>query len=196
MIQISLVSLCLLLTFYAKAGEPRFYRYTADNGVMVISSRIPARYVVGGYDVISQDGRLLKRVSPELSLEEKQRVDRKKKERAHFRAWDEELLLLYSRSSDIEAAKKRKLLAIKNDLELVSRNIEKIDEEIDRYQNMAADDERIGREVSTNFFNNIAILKQDRSQEEKRLQKKLEEEQKITERYDRDIDRFKKIMSE
>ena len=198
MLRIQVLFFCIfsLLALPSVANERRLYRYIADNGVMVISSKIPSRYVSGGYDVITYDGRLIERVPPEPSPEEKRQLELELKERARLEAWDNQLLRIYSHPDDIEAVKQRKLLEIKNDLRIITRNIEKIDQEINRYHGMAANDERIDGTVAAGIVENISILKKDRLREEARQREKLEEKQELIEKYDKDIARFRTLRPE
>jgi hypothetical protein len=177
----------------AVAQETLYYRYISDNGVTVISSRIPARYVPRGYDLITYDGKLVERISPELSPEKKSRLLKKMEKEARLEIWDKELLRRYSHPADIEAAKQRKLGQNNNDLGIMARNIEKNTEEINRYQSLAAAEERAGREVSADILNNIEVLKRERAAEMKKQKKKQQEQQKIIEKFDRNIERFKII---
>ena len=86
-------------------GKALFYRYTNDNGVTVISSRIPPRYVPRGYDVINHNGSLVKQVPPEPSPAEKARLLEEYEQQARLQAWDDELLRRYSSVDDIESAR-------------------------------------------------------------------------------------------
>ena len=175
------------------AGEGRFYRYTDDNGVMVISSKIPPRYESRGYDMITRGGRLIERIPPEPGPAEKARREQQRAEQERLQAWDGELLRRYSHPDDIEFAKQRKLTQVSNDTAIISRNIGKIDREIDRYQGLAAADERAGRTVSKATLDTIKALQGDRAKEQQKLAQKLAEQHNIVERFDRDIERFKVI---
>ena len=191
----ALVFLVLLLISQLLSAdtEQRFYRYISDTGVMVISSQIPARYVLKGYDIISRSGTLIKRVPPELSDKDKAKLEDQRIEQARLKAWDDDLLRLYSSPYDIESAKQRKLQQILSDLRIIARNIEKINEDINRYQVLAAADERAERSVSKTILDNIEELKKDRKLEENRRLQKQNEQQEIIEKFDRDIARFKII---
>ncbi len=191
------VLICLsFLSANAISQETIYYRYVNEKGVNVISSRIPSRYVQRGYDIVTYDGRLLERVPPEASPEEKARMLKEREEQQRLQVWDKELRRRYSHPDDIEAAKQRKLAQNRNAIGIVERNIEKIDDEINRYQSLAAADEREGRDVSEETLTAIKQLQREREIEFMEREKTLEENQSIVNKYNRDIERFKIIRPE
>ena len=191
-----LLSLTLLIALLPKANaaeEPTLFRYRNDQGVPVISSTIPPKFVRRGYDIITFDGRVLKTVPPELSPEQRAKLLEQQQEEARLKAWDQDLLRRYSHPDDIEAAKQRRLAQNQNAIGIVQRTIEKIDSDIVRYQGLAAADEREGRAVNGDTLEKIAQLKQDRVDAEQEIAKLEQENQLIIEKFDKDIARFKEI---
>ncbi len=180
---------------YTSANNAPYYRYINENGVKVISSQIPPRYVKRGYDIITIDGRLIERVAPEPSDEEKAKMLKQQEEQERLNRWDKELLGKYSEVADIEAAKQRKLEQNATTTAIIRRRIEKIDQEINRYQSIAAADERKGKEVSPDTLESIARLKHDRTLEYREIEQNEKERKMIEESYDKDIARFKIIRS-
>lgn len=181
------------LLFVSAQASGLYYRYTDNNGVRVISSKIPAQYVPNGYEIITKEGKLVERILPEPSEEEKERIIKEKREQARLEAWDKELLRRYSHPDDIEDAKERKLAQNRNDLGIIIRSIEKINDEIQRYQSLAAADERVGRDVNVDTLAKIESLKIERDKELYKRREKELERQSIMEKYDQDIERFKII---
>lgn len=170
-----------------------YYRYINENGVKVISTQIPSRYVKRGYDIITVNGRLIERVAPEPTGAEKEKLRKQQKEQQRLKEWDAELLKRYSHPADIESAKQRKLAQNMNSIGILKRNVEKIDQEINRYQSLAASDEREGRDVSADTLESIERLKRERSVELNEVSEREQERKQIVESYDKDIERFKVI---
>jgi hypothetical protein len=188
--------IALLLSTWSITALSRsdvFYRYIDDKGLKVISSKIPAKYVSRGYDIISQEGKLIERVPPEPSGKEKEKLEKQRELEQRLAKWDADLLRRYSHPDDIEDAKRRKLAQNRNDLGIIKRNIEKTDEEINRYQSLAAADEREGRAVSKTTLERITKLRQKRAVEVKAQQEKEREREKIEQKFNKDIARFKII---
>ena len=79
----------LLLTFWLgltvqfNTVAAELYRYKNEDGVTVLDSHVPARYVKNGYTILSLDGRVLEVVVRALSdkeIRDRDRSWRKKKE--------------------------------------------------------------------------------------------------------------------
>jgi len=192
--------LLLVLMFTLVLAAPKsfsqdvpYYRYINEKGVKVISTQIPSRYVKRGYDIITVDGRLIERVAPEPTGAEKEKLLKQQKEQKRLKEWDAELLKRYSHPADIESAKQRKLAQNMNSIGILKRNVEKIDQEINRYQSIAASDEREGRDVSADTLESIERLKRERSVELNEVAEREKERTQIVESYDKDIERFKVI---
>ncbi|MFT5118625.1 MAG: hypothetical protein ACI9NY_002167, partial [Kiritimatiellia bacterium] len=128
---------------HALAQNVNFYKYVNAKGVNVISSRIPSEYVKKGYEIISSSGRVIQTIPPELSAEEKVRVTAETERLEKLKERDTILLRRYSRPDDIEASKQRKISQVQNRVGLIDLNIEKINAQIDLYQSLAAEDERV-----------------------------------------------------
>ena len=65
--------LSVLLPALAGAGE--LYRYVNDKGVIVLDRQgVPPEYIGKGYDVLSDQGRVVRVVPPAPTAEERQRL--------------------------------------------------------------------------------------------------------------------------
>jgi hypothetical protein len=184
----------MALSAHASAQNTIFYKYINAKGVNVVSSRIPSEYVKKGYDIISSDGRLIQRIPPELSAEEKVRLIAETERLKKIKDRDTLLLRRYSRPDDIEASKQRKLSQIENRVWLIDRNIEKLNSKIDLYQSLAAEDERAGKKISIDTLWSIEKLKSDRDIELNKRKQKTEESNHVIKSHDKDIARLKEII--
>jgi hypothetical protein len=184
----------MALSAHALAQNTIFYKYINAKGVNVVSSRIPSEYVKKGYDIISSNGRLIQRIPPELSAEEKVRLIAETERLKKIKDRDTLLLRRYSRPDDIEAAKQRKLSQIENRVWLIDRNIEKLNSKIDLYQSLAAEDERAGEKISIDTLWSIEKLKSDRDIEINKRKQKTEESNHVIKSHDKDIARLKEII--
>ena len=184
----------MALSAHALAQNTIFYKYINAKGVNVVSSRIPSEYVKKGYDIISSNGRLIQRIPPELSAEEKVRLIAETERLKKVKDRDALLLRRYSRPEDIEAAKQRKLSQIENRVWLIDRSIEKLNSQIDLYQSLAAEDERAGKKISIDTLWSIEKLKSDRDIEINKRKQKTEESNHVIKSHDKDIARLKEII--
>ncbi|MDZ7686728.1 MAG: hypothetical protein U5O39_18595 [Gammaproteobacteria bacterium] len=119
----SWLSLVPMLVF-SVAATAELYKYTNEDGVTVLNSRVPARYVKNGYTVLSMDGRVLEVVPRALTKEELKARDRRlaeekrrEQERREQEIADENLLRLYSRPEDVIRARDTKLDSIDSFIE-------------------------------------------------------------------------------
>jgi hypothetical protein len=188
---LSITVLCY--AFDAHAQSKAFFRYTNDQGSKVITDVIPPRYTSKGYELIDSTGKVIKVVLPELSAEEKARVDTKKAHAQRMAKWDKELLSRYSNVNDIKEMKARRLKDISNSIYSLRLTLKNISTTITHYQAEAAANERQGEEVPKETLSSIARLQNDRSFIEVEIDRKEQRRQQVNGNYDKDIIRFDEI---
>ncbi|WP_101758569.1 hypothetical protein [Oceanicoccus sp. KOV_DT_Chl] len=198
--QASILLAAFLISLSAFAGS-ELYRYINEKGVQVINDSIPPEFVTNGYDVINVDGSLIKRVPRQLTEDElrfrntdESRARMKEEEAVRMRAWDESLLLRYSDIADIEAAQNRAERDLKIRISILKSNLTSIKSQIEREQRKAADIERNGREVPVELSKNIDTLRMEIEDTEQSIQVRNEEIANVKASYQRDIDRFTKLL--
>src|SRR5690554_5748234 len=82
-----------------------YYRYTDERGITVINRQgVPPHLIGKGYEVLSEQGRVI-RVVPRAPTPEEYRMLQEEKKQARK---DRQLLLLYTRLEDIDRARERK----------------------------------------------------------------------------------------
>jgi len=98
----ALLGLCLL----TPPATAEIYRYTDENGAVVLNRQgVPPEYVGRGYQVLNNQGRVIKVVPRALNGEEIKQMHAEKERLLH----DERLLRLYSRPEDVDHIKQSKL---------------------------------------------------------------------------------------
>jgi len=142
------------------------YRYVNDKGVIVLDRQVPSEYIGRGYEVLNQQGRVVKVVPPAPSREE---VQRKLDEKAKAGS-DAQLLRLYSNVEDVDRARERKLAELDSLITVARGNLQSLHTQQANLQSQAADSERAGRQVSPNLLMQIDNLKS----EQQRLHKDIE----------------------
>ena len=181
------------------AGE--LYRYVNDKGVQVINDSIPPEFVSQGYDVISIDGSLIRRVPRQLTEDELKyrntdasRARLQEEEAERIRAWDNSLMLRYSDIADIEAAQKRAERDLQIRISILKSNLTTIKSQIEREQQKAADIERQGADVPVELSDNIDTLRLEIEDTEQSIQMRREEIESVKASYQRDMDRFTTLL--
>lgn len=155
----------LLLPLWANAAE--MYRYTNAQGITVIDRQgVPSEFIAKGYEVLNEQGRVIRVVPPAPTAEEMQKIlaDR---ERAKS---DAQLLRLYSSLEDVDRAQARKLAELDGLIGVAKGNLQSVRQQQANLQKQAADQERAGREVPKQLLDQISSQRD----EQVRLKKDIE----------------------
>lgn len=155
----------LLLPLWASAAE--MYRYTNAQGITVIDRQgVPSEFIAKGYEVLNEQGRVVRVVPPAPTAEEMQKIlaDR---ERAKS---DAQLLRLYSSLEDVDRAQARKLAELDGLIGVAKGNLQSVRQQQANLQKQAADQERAGREVPKPLLDQITSQRD----EQVRIKKDIE----------------------
>ena len=134
------------------AGATELYRYTDDQGVTVLGRQgVPPEFIGRGYEVLNDQGRVIKVVPPAPGAEEMQRLLADKARASS----DAQLLRLYSTPEDIDRARDRKLAELDGLIGVARSNLQTARLQQDNLQSQAADHERAGRAVPEHLLAQI-----------------------------------------
>lgn len=154
----SLVALGLLTATLAHAAE--LYRYTDERGVVVLDRHgVPPQHIGRGYEVLNEQGRVVRVVPPAPTAEEMQRQQQAKARAAA----DVQLLRLYASPDDVERARKRKLAELDSISGITQSNLQSLRTQQEALRAQAAQHERAGREVPQNLLTQIANLEKEQA---------------------------------
>ncbi|KRW61267.1 DUF4124 domain-containing protein [Pseudomonas sp. TTU2014-080ASC] len=149
-------SLLVSVWLPATAAAVELYRYVDEKGVTVLSRQgVPPEVIGKGYDVLNEQGRVIRVVPPAPTAEE---LEKLKADKARARS-DEQLLRLYSTPEDVERARERKFAEIDGLLSIARGNLQGSITQQGNLQAQAADHERSGREVPANLLQQIETQK-------------------------------------
>jgi hypothetical protein len=160
MLRSTLISCSLLagLVLPSIATAVELYRYIDGTGVTVLSRQgVPPEVVARGYDVLNEQGRVVRVVPPAPTAEELQKI---KADEARARS-DEQLLRLYSTPDDVDRARERKFAEIDGLLGIAKGNLQSSATQQGNLQAQAADHERSGRAVPASLLQQIDSQKID-----------------------------------
>lgn len=139
-----------LLPMVAQAVE--LYRYVDDQGVTVLSRQgVPPELIGKGYEVLNEQGRVVKVIPPAPSDEELRRLLAEKA----LAGSDKQLLRLYSSPADVDRARERKLVEIDGLIGVARGNLQSARAQQANLQSQAADYERAGRAVPEQLLSQI-----------------------------------------
>ncbi|EOG5641706.1 DUF4124 domain-containing protein, partial [Pseudomonas aeruginosa] len=165
------------LSFGAQAapgGAVELYRYVNDKGVVVLDRQgVPPQYIGKGYQVLNDQGRVIRTVPPAPTAEEL----RQRKAAQAQASSDAQLLRLYSSLEDVDRARERRLAELDGLSSVARGNLQSLKLQQANLQGQAANQERAGRPVAQALVDQLDDLKQ----EEKRLQGEIGRFQKARE---------------
>ncbi|WXL25636.1 DUF4124 domain-containing protein [Ectopseudomonas mendocina] len=149
---LSCCSLVMSVCLSTSVVAAELYRYVDNKGVTVLSRQgVPPEVVAKGYDVLNEQGRVIRVVPPAPTAEE---LEKLKAEKARARS-DEQLLRLYSTPDDVDRARERKFAEIDGLLGIAKGNLQASITQQGNLQSQAADHERSGREVPAHLLQQI-----------------------------------------
>ncbi|MDF3932472.1 DUF4124 domain-containing protein [Pseudomonas citronellolis] len=134
------------------------YRYVDDKGVTVIDRLgVPSQYIGKGYEVLNEQGRVIRVVPPAPTAEElKQR-----KAAAAQASSDAQLLRLYTSVEDVDRARERKMSELDGLSSVARGNLQSLKTQQGNLQAQAADAERAGRQVPQQLIDQLGNLKDE-----------------------------------
>lgn len=199
MVAVFLAFAVLAPSLLAEPGQ--YYRYRNEKGVVVIDDKIPPELAPNGYDVITREGILVRRVERELSDEElrlrnteESRARLREEEARRMQAWDESLLLKYSDLADLEAARERAIRDLQIRISILKSNRSSLKSQIEREQQRAADIERRGLDVPADVSDAIDQMRIEIEDIEASIDARAQEVDEVRAAFQRDIDRFKTLQ--
>lgn len=196
----SLFLLALILSVQSNSVAAELYRYKNEDGVTVLDSHVPARYVKNGYTILSLDGRVLEVVLRALSeeeirerdrkLAEEERIAREKREREIA---DQNLLRLYSTPGDVIRARNAKLASIDGLINTQEGNVQRLESQKRQLESALADIERSGGTISKDRLARIRTIESRIAQIRSEIQKKQLEKDSLITSYASDLKRVKEL---
>jgi len=150
------------------AAEAYLYRYHNADGTLAISATLNQQAIYSGYQMLDDNGRVVKSVPaapPEEQARRRARLEAQRQAEAQGRR-DQELRRLYAGPGDAERARDRQIEALTLKLNYARNNLEQLEKKLADEVHDAARAERSGRAVSDN--NREAIDRYSRQIDETR----------------------------
>jgi len=190
----------LLFGLMPSMVHAELYKYTNEDGVTVLDSHVPARYVKNGYSILSLDGRILEVVPRALTEKEIRERDRKLKEQERLEAQrrekeiaDENLLRLYSTPADVIRARDTKLSSINGFIVTQQGNLQRLESQKRQLQSELADIERSGGTIGRDRINRINTIDTRMDQIKADIDEKRREIADLRDSYGKDLRRVKEL---
>ncbi|PPI82581.1 DUF4124 domain-containing protein [Marinobacter maroccanus] len=197
-LSVKATALALALGFSAQVAA-NMYRYTDENGQIVISSTIPQEATKRGYDILSNNGRVIETIPPAPTEEEiaaREAEKQRQKELAEQREKDRALLKRFSHPDQAVKAMHRKIRELEGLIQLKRGNISVISSQLDNEQSRAADMERGGREIPEATLEKIRRLESQIRDIEREITSQTQEIEELRKAFEADIERLEEVTGE
>ena len=184
---------------FAAGAQATMYRYTDENGQIVISSTIPQEATKRGYDILSNNGRVIETIPPAPTEEEiaaREAEKQRQKELAEQREQDRALLKRFSHPDQAVRAMHRKIRELEGIIQLKRGNISVISSQLDSEQSRAADMERAGRDIPETTLEKIRRLEAQIRDIEREISAQRQDIGEMKKAYESDIKRLEEITGE
>ncbi|WP_205891464.1 DUF4124 domain-containing protein [Stutzerimonas nitrititolerans] len=167
------------------------YRYVDDKGVVVLDRHgVPPQYIGKGYEVLNEQGRVIRVVRAAPTAKERQQLLE-----AEARASsDMQLLRLYASVQDVERAKKRKLAELDGVIGISRGNLQALRTQQDNLQSQAANHERAGRAVPEQLLTQIGNLNREQASLQRDIERYLRVRQEAERNFGRDQARVAELL--
>jgi predicted RNase H-like nuclease (RuvC/YqgF family) len=197
-LSVKTTALALALGFSAQLAA-NMYRYTDENGQIVISSTIPQEATKRGYDILNDNGRVIDTIPPAPTEEEiaaREAEKQRQKELAEQREQDRALLKRFSHPDQAVKAMHRKIRELEGLIQLKRGNISVISSQLDNEQSRAANMERAGREIPEATLEKIRRLESQIRDIEREITSQTQEIEELRKAFEADIERLEEVTGE
>ncbi len=194
-----IASLAAAGMLFAANAQATMYRYTDENGQLVISNTIPQEATKRGYEILSTNGRVMETIAPaptaeEIAGREAEKERQRQLELQHSQ--DRELLKRYSHPDQAVRAMHRKTRELEGVIQLKRGNISVISSQLDTEQSRAADLERAGRDIPEATLERIRRLESQVRDVEREISAQRQDISAMKKAFEVDIERLETITGE
>ncbi len=169
------------------------YRYKDANGRPVISRSVPPEFVEAGYEVLTEQMRIVRVVPPADVREKLMEEEKQRKERLEN---DRRLLRSYNSASEAEESRDRKVQELELFIDTKKKGVDRLQNNLTSALQDAADVERQGKKVSKELLKNIEAIKVQIQEEQAKLVTMREELQEVRAKYADDIERLRELLGD
>jgi hypothetical protein len=185
----------------ALPAQAAFKKWVDENGVIHYGASIPPEYAQQGHTEINERGIETGRVERAKTAEEVARereLERLRAEQVKLeqeqRARDRVLLKLFRTEEDLIMVRDGKLLQIDAQVKLKQKQLDRLKERLSKLQGLAADAERSGQALHKKQQENLDATKAQIESGYSYILDKEADKQRITNRYNRDLERFQQLQ--
>lgn len=200
-----LLAIKILLSFAGSAALvpqafAELYKYVNEDGVTVLDSHVPARYVKNGYSILSLDGRVIEIVPRALSDREirerdSELAEQRAKEKAEReqKIADQNLMRIYGGPEDVVRARDTKLASVEGFINTSRGNLARLESQKRSLESQLADIERAGGTIGKERLAQMRSIQNRIRNNEAEIEEKIAEMERLRANYSADLKRVREL---
>jgi hypothetical protein len=192
----------MMLVFLSIPVQARIVCWTNKDGVKECGDKVPPEYAQTDRQEMNKQGLVVEekeRAKTEEELAEAKRqaeIQAEKDRLAQEEARRDKILLdTFSSIDDIEMTRDGKIAAIQASISLAEARNQKLQSELDKLVQHAANEERAGKPASEDLVNDIDSLRRQINDNNNFIAEKQKEQDLVREASAKDVERFKELKS-
>ncbi|MBM2829464.1 MAG: uncharacterized protein HW411_254 [Gammaproteobacteria bacterium] len=197
-----LILFSLITIAFAMSTQAAIKCWTNKDGVKECGDRIPPEYSQTGHQELNKQGLVVdetERAKTGEELEEAKKLAAVKAEEDRIAAEqakkDQILLDTFSSVDDLQMARDGKIAAIESSISLAQKRNEKMQQDLDKWVEKAAAEERSGKAPPEDLLKDIETLRGNIENNNAFIAEKHAEQETVKAAYTKDIERFNELKS-
>ncbi len=198
------LAICLAALLISTSLEAKnYYRYIDGNGKVVVKDYLPTEAVKSGYEIISDTGRLIEKIAPALTKEQRiaenirqEQLKSQEAKRREERRRDTLLLRQYQSVDDIQRTKNSQTATLRINLRIINNHSKSLERKLLEQEKRAADYERRGKAVPQATLHEIAAIKNQMDVNVASVSRYNKQIADIEEQFQKDRIRFQELKAE
>lgn len=199
-----LAALALVGASAAQAADgKRLYRWVDEQGNVHYSDRVPADQARPEKSILNQRGMTVDRIeaaktAEQIAEEKRQRrlAEERRLQREEQAAYDRMLLNTFHNEADIVHARDSKITAVENVIHIAENSLKNLEHQQRLLVQQAAAAERAGKPIPERVSDGIRKVREQIRETSAYIDNKRQEQARIRERYEQDIQRYRTIKAE
>ena len=197
------IILFLTLSFITTVSVAKnYYRFQDSDGRLVVKDYLPNSAIKTGYEVINETGRVIQRVPPIKTEEEKEaerirleQIAKQKEKEREMRKHDRLLLSQYRTIEDIKRTEENQTASLEVNIAILTNHNNSLEKKLSDLQSSAANFERKGAAVPQSILTQIKATKEQIAQNNSSIEGYKEQVAAIKEQFKNDLVRFKELKA-
>ncbi len=197
----------LLCVFNTQSMASALYKWVDENGAVRYSDQLPPKQSPTGHQQLNPQGLVVTTKeaakSPEeiaIEAEALRKLEKQQSEEARLKAIQERhdrvLLLTFSSEEEIEHARENRIESIESVIRLIQNSVKGTQSQLDHFTNHAQLNYTAkGKEVPGGLAQKIEHFERKIESRNAQLESKEAEKDKISEKYNQDLERFQRLKS-